>query len=118
MRYLLALILLAGSLGAATITNYTPTAMKVAVGAFYCNVYFHYPGNKWDFEVACYDMGGTPTYAQVNTPTTPSHSETVVFSDGSSASWLIKPNGDGTYTYQIAGTDPMSAMPVLVTGSL
>jgi len=119
MRFLLALILLAGSVKAATISNYSPTAMKVAVGSFYCNVYFHWPGIKWDFEMACYDQGGANTYIQVNTPFSALRQEgSVTFPDNSSVAWLLVANPDGTYTYQITGADSMSAVPVLVQGTL
>lgn len=119
MRYLLALILLAGSALGATITNYTPTVMKVAVGAFYCNVYFHYPGNKWDYEAACYDAGGNNVYTQVNTAAlTATHEEALQLPDGSIVAWLLVPTGQGTYMYQIQAQDPSSLTPTTVSGTL
>lgn len=119
MKYLLALILLAGSAWGAAITNYTPTVMKVAVGVFYCNVYFHYPGNKWDFEAACFDQGGANVYIQVNTAAlTATHTEQILLPDGSIIAWLLVPTGQGTYSYELQAQDPGSLMPVTVTGTL
>src|SRR6185369_48555 len=102
MRFLLALILLAGSVKAATIVNLSPTVMKVTVGSFYCTAYFHYPKYKWDFEMACYDQGGQNTYIQVNIPnSTLRQAGDVVFPNNSSIGWILQAQPDGTYLYQI-----------------
>jgi len=115
-RLLLTLLVLAGSVRAATIANLSPTVMKVTVGSFYCTAYFHYPNYRWDFEMACYDQGGTNTYIQVNTASSGvRHDETVTFSDGSQVSWQLIPNTNSTYSYQIAAQD---TSPVFVAGTL
>jgi hypothetical protein len=93
--------------------------MKVTVGPFYCTAYFHYPNYRWDFEMACYDQGGTNQYIQVNTAAGVIRQDgSVMFSDGSWVIWQTIPNANGTYSYQIAGQGAADAAPATVAGTL